>query len=43
MSSKQIFAIIALAAAPLAAQNTPAHHAPKLPKSLRLYVFDCGV
>src|ERR1700722_15205939 len=43
MSSKQIFAIIALAAAPLAAQNTPAHHAPKPPKSVRLYVFDCGV
>ncbi len=43
MSSKKIFAIIALAAAPLAAQSTPAHHAPKPPKSLRLYVFDCGV
>ena len=35
---KKIFAIIVLAAAPLAAQ-----HAPKPPKSLRLYIFDCGV
>jgi N-acyl homoserine lactone hydrolase len=43
MSLKKIFAIIALAAAPLAAQNAPAHHAPKPPKSLRLYIFDCGV
>jgi N-acyl homoserine lactone hydrolase len=43
MSGNTIFAIIALAAAPLAAQNTPAHHAPKPPKSLRLYIFDCGV
>jgi N-acyl homoserine lactone hydrolase len=43
MSGNKVFAIIALAAAPLAAQNTPVHHAPKPPKSLRLYVFDCGV
>lgn len=46
MSRKSIFVIIALAAfaaALLAAQNTPVHHAPKPPKSLRLYVFDCGV
>ena len=35
---KKIFAIIVLAAAQLAAQ-----HAPKPPKSLRLYIFDCGV
>src|ERR1700693_1032097 len=35
---KKIFAIIVLAAATLAAQ-----HAPKPPKSLRLYIFDCGV
>jgi N-acyl homoserine lactone hydrolase len=43
MSWNQIFAIIALAAAPLAAQNGPAHHAPAPPQSLRLYIFDCGV
>ena len=35
---KKIFAIIVFAAATLAAQ-----HAPKPPKSLRLYIFDCGV
>ena len=36
--------MVALAAAPLAAQgDKPAHHAPKPPKSLRLYIFDCGV
>ena len=40
---KQTLAVIALAAAPLAAQNGSAHHAPKPPKSLRLYIFDCGV
>jgi len=34
----KVFAIIVLAAATLAAQHTP-----KPPKSLRLYVFDCGV
>jgi glyoxylase-like metal-dependent hydrolase (beta-lactamase superfamily II) len=43
MSWKQLVVIAALAAAPLAAQNGAAHHAPKPPKSLRLYVFDCGV
>ena len=43
MSSKTIFAIIALAAGPLFAQQSAAHQAPKPPKSLRLYVFDCGV
>ncbi len=43
MSWKQLIVMAALAAAPLAAQNPSAHHAPKLPKSLRLYVFDCGV
>jgi glyoxylase-like metal-dependent hydrolase (beta-lactamase superfamily II) len=43
MCWKQTLAVIALAAAPLAAQNGSAHHAPKPPKSLRLYIFDCGV
>ncbi len=44
MPSKQIFAIIALAAVSLAAKgDQPAHHAPKPPKTLRLYIFDCGV
>ncbi len=43
MSWKQLIVMAALAAAPLAAQNPSAHHAPKPPKSLRLYVFDCGV
>jgi N-acyl homoserine lactone hydrolase len=43
MSWKQLVVIAALAAAPLAAENPPAHHAPKPPKSLRLYIFDCGV
>jgi N-acyl homoserine lactone hydrolase len=40
---KKILVVIALAAAPLAAQTGAAHHAPKPPKSLRLYIFDCGV
>jgi N-acyl homoserine lactone hydrolase len=43
MSWKQLVVIAALAAAPLAAQNAAAHRAPKPPKSLRLYIFDCGV
>jgi N-acyl homoserine lactone hydrolase len=43
MSWKQTIAVIILAAAPLAAQSAPAHHAPKPPKALRLYIFDCGV
>lgn len=43
MSRVHIFALIALAAVPLAAQTGSSHHAPKPPKSLRLYVFDCGV
>jgi hypothetical protein len=34
---------IALALAPLAAQDSSPHHPPKPPKSLRLYIFDCGV
>lgn len=42
MSWKQIFAVVAFAAIPLAAQNGT-HHPPKPPKSLRLYIFDCGV
>jgi len=42
MSWNKIFAIIALAAAPLAAQSGAAHKAPKPPKALRLYIFDCG-
>lgn len=43
MCWKHIFVLLALAAAPLAAQNGPPHRAPKPPKSLRLYIFDCGV
>ena len=43
MFLKKIFAVVALVAAPLAAQPGPEHHAPKPPKSLRLYIFDCGV
>lgn len=43
MSRLQILALLAIAAAPLAAPGAPAHHPPKAPKSLRLYVFDCGV
>jgi N-acyl homoserine lactone hydrolase len=43
MSWKQLAIISALAAAPLAVQAQSAHHAPKRPKSLRLYIFDCGV
>ena len=43
MSWNQIAAVMALAAAPLTVQSAPEHHAPKAPKSLRLYVFDCGV
>jgi N-acyl homoserine lactone hydrolase len=43
MSWKKIFAVIALAAASLAAQTGPLHRSPKPPKSLRLYIFDCGV
>jgi N-acyl homoserine lactone hydrolase len=43
MPRSHLFALIALATTSLAAQNSPAHHAPKPPKSLRLYVFDCGV
>lgn len=42
MNSNQILATIALVAAPLAAQSGPVHRAPKPPKSLRIYVFDCG-
>ena len=43
MCWKHIFVLLALAAAPLAAQNGSPHRAPKPPKSLRLYIFDCGV
>jgi N-acyl homoserine lactone hydrolase len=43
MSWSKIFAVIAIAAAPLAAQSASTHHAPQPPKSLRLYIFDCGV
>jgi N-acyl homoserine lactone hydrolase len=43
MSWKQFIVAAALIAAPLAAQTGSAHQAPKPPKSLRLYVFDCGV
>jgi glyoxylase-like metal-dependent hydrolase (beta-lactamase superfamily II) len=43
MSWKQLVVMAALATAPLAAQSGAAHHAPKPPKALRLYVFDCGV
>jgi N-acyl homoserine lactone hydrolase len=43
MPRTHLLALIAIAAAPLFAQNAPTHHAPKPPKSLRLYVFDCGV
>ena len=40
MSRNLALALVALAAVPLAAQE---HHAPKAPKSMRLYIFDCGV
>src|ERR1700728_1040691 len=44
MSWKHLVVMAALAAASLTAQgDKPAHHAPKPPKSLRLYIFDCGV
>src|ERR1700677_2880007 len=43
MSWKQLVVITALAAAPLAAQAQWTRHAPNLSKSLRLYIFDCGV
>jgi glyoxylase-like metal-dependent hydrolase (beta-lactamase superfamily II) len=44
MFRARVFAILALGAAALFAQaDHPAHHAPKPPKSLRLYVLDCGV
>jgi N-acyl homoserine lactone hydrolase len=42
MPRTHVLALFALIAVPLVAQDT-AHHAPKPPKSLRLYVFDCGV
>ncbi|HUA19111.1 MAG TPA: N-acyl homoserine lactonase family protein [Bryobacteraceae bacterium] len=41
---KKLAVLSVLALAPVAAPaGSPAHHAPKPPKSLRLYVFDCGV
>lgn len=44
MQRTALLALFALASAPLFAQGDhPAHHAPKAPKSLRLYIFDCGV
>ena len=43
MSWKKLAVLGVLISASLAAQNSAAHHAPKAPKSLRLYVFDCGV
>jgi N-acyl homoserine lactone hydrolase len=43
MSWKTFIAVVTLAAAPLAAQTGPLHRSPKPPKSLRLYIFDCGV
>jgi len=43
MSPKTFFALMALALAPLAAQDSSVHHPPQPPKSLRLYIFDCGV
>jgi N-acyl homoserine lactone hydrolase len=44
MTWKKLAAVSVLALAPLAAQDGSAtHRAPKAPKSLRLYVFDCGV
>ena len=43
MSRAQMFVLLALTAAPLVAQQGPAQHPPKPPKSVRLYVFDCGV
>jgi N-acyl homoserine lactone hydrolase len=43
MSWKKMIAVIILAAGALLAQPAPAHHPPKPPKALRLYIFDCGV
>jgi N-acyl homoserine lactone hydrolase len=44
MRWKKAFALVALAVSPLAAQDGGSkHHAPKPPKSVRLYIFDCGV
>ncbi len=42
MPRTHLLALFALAAAPLVAQNAT-HYAPKPPKSMRLYIFDCGV
>jgi glyoxylase-like metal-dependent hydrolase (beta-lactamase superfamily II) len=38
----RVLAIIALVASPLAAQSGSVHRPPKPPKSLRIYVLDCG-
>ena len=43
MSWTRFLVLITIAATPLAAQNGTAHQAPKPPKSMRLYIFDCGV
>jgi N-acyl homoserine lactone hydrolase len=43
MSRAHIPALLALAAGSVFAQPATTHHAPKPPKSLRLYIFDCGV
>ena len=43
MSRAQILPFLALAAGSVFAQSATTHHAPKPPKSLRLYIFDCGV
>jgi N-acyl homoserine lactone hydrolase len=43
MSRAPILALISLTAGALLAQSPATHHAPKPPKSLRLYIFDCGV
>jgi len=42
MSWNQILTLIAFSAAPLIAQSEQPHQAPKAPKSVRIYVFDCG-
>jgi glyoxylase-like metal-dependent hydrolase (beta-lactamase superfamily II) len=42
MSWNQILTFIAFSAAPLIAQSRQPHQAPKRPKSVRIYVFDCG-
>ncbi len=43
MSRAPLLALMSLAVGTLLAQPPSTHHAPKPPKSLRLYIFDCGV